>query len=443
YKECSTEKQRLGRVIASLEDQLAEKQQAVRHLEEAGDEDRTERETKISLLERKLAEMEAAQGLHGPGSNGALQTREVRESAPADDSRSGETCPRCGAALAQVDQAIQSAIKREKEDQTLVCLYRMQDLLKGRISDRVATPTPPPTRVPSPSRDPSARVVQSPQEERETLRQRHQLVTEQLKGLFRQRQQLEQSQKQPGGGKEGRSGEPPKPEEVLVVPKSTRPPEGQPAAPDVPSSSSSAEVQSLQQLLKEKTEMISSMASEIQALQQKNESLMKAKLRFQQQIQQIRNLPKQRPERSAPELQVPRISVGLGQDLQSTQGSDSSVPSPQSDEPPFTGSGEDLSQAPRVSHHPTGAEDQRRDSSSDEAAGQMPPGPRCARVPAVAPTKPFSIELIPPPQGDNEGALLSPRGSALLSPRPFVPTRPWSPFKFRGNPELPENSEKH
>ncbi|KAL8196934.1 UNVERIFIED_CONTAM: hypothetical protein K2H54_002280, partial [Gekko kuhli] len=465
HAECSSEKQRLDRLVASLEEQLAEKDRALRCLEEARDKDRAEKEMRISLLEQKLAEMEAVQDLPRRVADTALESQGVRESTPGEDSRSHGACRHCSAALAQLNQAIESAEKREKEDRTLACLYQLRDLLKGSLSDWAPVPklpqksqrgmaaclflstyaglfhSLPPTQVQSPSRDPPARVTPSPQEEKEILRHRHQLVTEQLKGLFRQRQQLEQAKKQPGGGKEERLREPRKSQEALDATESTRPPEEQPAAPDVPSGS--AEVQRLQQLLKEKTETISSMASEIQALQQKNESLMKAKLRFQQQIQQIRNLPKPRPERSTLELLVPRLSATLGQDSHSAQGSDSSVPSPQSDEPPFTGSREDLSQAPFCSQPHTGAEDQWRSHSPDVGPGQVPQGSPSPLIPTGSSSKPSALELLPFLPADSEGALASPRGSALLSPRPFAPPRPWSPFRFKGNPELPEGGEKN
>ncbi|XP_060115971.1 uncharacterized protein LOC132587671 [Heteronotia binoei] len=437
YAECSSEKQHLDRLVASLEEQLAEKEQALRRLKEAGDEARAEKERKTSLLETKLAETEAVQELLRPGSNTALETLEAQENVLGEDSGSQGTCHRCRAALARLNQAIRSAEKREKEDRTLACLYQLRELLKGSLADWA----PVPKLVQSPSPDPVAKVTQSPQEEKEILRHRHQLVTEQLKGLFRQRQLLEQSKKQPGGGKEERLWEPQKSQGVLGAPESTRPPAEQPAASDVPSNST--EVPRLQQLLKEKTETISCMASEIQTLQQKNESLMKAKLRFQQQIQLIRNLPKQRPERSTLELLVPRLSVTPGQDSHSAQGSDSSVPSPQSDEPPFTGSREDLSQAQCGAQPHAGSEDQPRGSSPNEGTDQMPRTPSGSPIPSGSSGKPFSLELIPPLQADSEGALASPRGSALLSPRPFGPPRPWSPFKFRGNPELPESREKH
>ncbi|XP_077174130.1 uncharacterized protein LOC143827930 isoform X2 [Paroedura picta] len=435
--DCRSEKERLDKLVSSLEEQLAEKERALRQLKEAGEEDRAEKETKILLLEQKLAEMEAAQDLPRHGSNTTPVTPELQENVPGEDSGAQGPCRCCGTALAQLNQAIQSAEKREKEDRTLACLYQLRDLLKGIPSDRALVPKP----VQSPSRNPASKVTQSPLEEREILRHRHQLVTEQLQGLFRQRQQLEQSKKPPGGAKEERWREPRKSPQVLAAPESNRPPEEPPAAPDVPSPS--ADVQRLQQLLREKTETISSMASEIHALQQKNESLMKAKLRFQQQIQQIRNLPKQRPERSTLELLVPRLSVTLGQDSHSGQGSDSSVPSPQSDEPPFTGSREDLSQALGGSQPHASAEEQQRGASPDEDLGQVPRAPPSPPIPAGSSRKHLSLELIPSLPADSEGALASPRGSALLSPRPFGPPRPWSPFKFRGNSELPESGEKH
>ncbi|XP_054858818.1 centrosome-associated protein CEP250 [Eublepharis macularius] len=434
--ECRSEKQHLDRIVASLEEQLAEKEQALKRLEEAENVSRTEKEMKISALERKLAEIEAVQDLPGLGSHNAPETREMGKNGTGKDEESQGRCSRRSTAPAQLNEVIQSAEKQDEEELTLGGLNQAKDLLKGSVSDQ--PPVPRPEQSPSP--DTAVKVIPSPQEEKEILKWRHQLVTEQLKGLFKQRQQQEQSKKQLGRSKEERSQAPRKPQEA--VPESARPSEGQSADPDMPSSS--AEVQRLQRLLKEKMETISSMASEIQALQQKNESLMKAKLRFQQQIQQIRNLPKQRPEKSNAELLVPRLSASLGQDVHSAEGSDSSVPSPQSDEPPFTGSREDLRKALDLPHQHVGAED-RKGSTSDESTCQrhfsaLPSAQ--SRPPAVPSAKP-KLELVLPLQADSEGSLLSPRGSALLSPRPFGPPRPWSPFKFKGSPDIPEDREKH
>ncbi|XP_043932241.1 GRIP and coiled-coil domain-containing protein 2-like [Protopterus annectens] len=62
FSECSTEKQRLASMVSSLEQQLSEKEQTLRHVERIHETEKTELEIKISSLELKLAEMEILGG---------------------------------------------------------------------------------------------------------------------------------------------------------------------------------------------------------------------------------------------------------------------------------------------------------------------------------------------------------------------------------------------
>ncbi|XP_053128649.1 GRIP1-associated protein 1 isoform X2 [Hemicordylus capensis] len=301
-----------------------------------------------------------------------------------------------------------------------------------------------------------AKVVKSPQREKERLIQQHQLVTEQLKELFRQRQQQQQAgyRKWPRGPKEESPVEISKPQEILAVPESIGlPREGQPQSQDI--SSSSEEKQSLQQQLKEKTETISAMLSEIQALQQKNESLMKAKLRFQQQIQEIHQVPTQQPHKSTAELLVPRLAASTGQDLPGAQGSSSTGTSPQSDDPALSScSREGLHLATQKPPCQPITGDERSSLSSDHRAMHLPltkltllsAGPPIFQPDLSDPAEPSIIlsldsraSLAPESHTDSEGATLSPRGPALLSPRPFGLQRPRSPFKFKGSTESLED----
>ncbi|KAJ6664137.1 hypothetical protein lerEdw1_008352 [Lerista edwardsae] len=464
FTECSSEKQRLEQLITSLEEEMVEKEQALRDLKQAKDMDRTELEVKISSLEQKIAEMEAMQSPPSPKPNKALQVLEGKKdgSTPGKESRSWPACSHCSAALLQLNQLIQSCAEKssgkQEEEATLTYLYQVQELLKGKVQgENLAS-----ILGRRQTRKPDAEVRKTPQEEQESLKHQHQLVTEQLKGLFRQRKQLQEAggKKQPGGPKTEDLVGTSKSQEVRAMLESTGlAKEGQPEALAAPGNG--GEVQNLQQQLKEKTEMISSMASEIQALQEKNESLMRAKLRFQQQIQEIRELPKKRwPEKSKVELPVPKLPPSLGKDLQSAQWGDSSAPPPQSDGvASLSRSQEDLQVARQGSqHHPT-AEDLQSILSSvprapcppptrsagQEAASSAWPLPSQADLSGAAvPSITLSIDTRtslqdPQSHADAEGALLSPGGSALLSPRPFGPQRPWAPFKFKSGPEPLEN----
>ncbi|KAJ7311150.1 hypothetical protein JRQ81_006754 [Phrynocephalus forsythii] len=290
-----------------------------------------------------------------------------------------------------------------------------------------------------------AKTTPSPWRDQESLKVQHQLVTEQLKGLFRQRgQRLQQAplEKNPLGSQEQTPLAPQTSQGLLTAPESFRFPKSQPASMNI--QYSKGEEHNLQEQLKEKTQIISTMASEIQDLKQKNENLMQAKLRFQQQIQDIRRLSKRQPESSSAELAVPRLH-SLAAGLQSAQGSDNSLPSAQSDELVLSRlpSQKDLGPVPQEPERSTNAGTQQSSSTSDAI---------CALVPALAlqsgpslsaPSVP-SIKLSPRSvtslqDSESEGPLLSPRDPTLLSPRPFASPRPWSPFKSQGSPEPPED----
>ncbi|XP_062998675.1 golgin subfamily A member 6-like protein 24 [Elgaria multicarinata webbii] len=280
-----------------------------------------------------------------------------------------------------------------------------------------------------------------------SLTQQQRLVTEQLKDLFSsQRRRQEAGPRAHPGGLQGKSAVAPcKPAGMLAAADSARPLEGaQPGSLAHPSSE--GEAQSLQQQPKETAETMSSMASEIQALRQKNESLMKAKLRFQQQIQEIRNISKQQPERSSPEMLVPRLSVSWQQDLQS----DSSEAPPQSDESASSvHGGESPATVPRDIQLHSGTEDKRSHASSTAAAAAAaattplwPTRPAASPLPShsdLSDTGAATSLHDPRRPAEGEGAFLCLQGSVLLSPRPFGPQRPWSPFKFKVSPDAPEN----
>nr|XP_060611904.1 coiled-coil domain-containing protein 102A-like [Anolis sagrei ordinatus] len=308
--------------------------------------------------------------------------------------------------------------------------------------------------------EPGAKAIRSPQQEQESLKLQHQLVTQQLKGIFRQRAQQKQSSQKSGRLQEGSSAVSPASQGTLVGTESLQfSAEGEPESQDIGCSREEAE--SLRQQLKQNAERISSMASEIEALKQKNENLVKGKLRFQQQIQEIRRLSRQQPEKGTPNLPIPRSADKLHLDFESTQESGSSLPSPQSDEPTITMHGQEKLTV--ALQHPSLSRDEDKEGhlSADgtDARHSSLVGPTVHDSPVVVahlqlhpdvpdPSTP-SIRLPSdeelavlheaPNPAESEGAFLRPQSPALLSPRPFGLSRPWSPFKSRASPEHSDN----
>ncbi|XP_015745057.2 nuclear mitotic apparatus protein 1-like isoform X4 [Python bivittatus] len=300
-----------------------------------------------------------------------------------------------------------------------------------------------------------AKVIGNPPQELEGLRLQHHLVTEQLKDLFRQRQQQQEGPRKhhDGGLKEKSSAASQNAPELLTTASESL---GLPEESYLEfggASRSEEAAQSLQQQLKAKTEMISAMACEIQALKEKNENLIKAKLRFQQQIQQIRQLSKRQPEKSPSELLVPRLSISPRDDLQSSHCNEMLAFSPQGGEAPFSSHGS------RETQHAAVWEQWLQACSEDEQSGTslntrmvqkgptpLPPDashqPHGSLSDTSSPANKLLLAPMVSPKGplshaQGERALLSPCSSGLLSPKPFGAPRPWSPF--RESAESPEN----
>ncbi|XP_072837671.2 uncharacterized protein LOC110084461 isoform X3 [Pogona vitticeps] len=347
----------------------------------------------------------------------------------------------CAECISEKEQLVASLEKQlEEKEQALRDLRQAKDVDRTRKENKMSA-----LELKGRHGDWDAKSPQSPQRDQESLKLQHQLVTEQLKGLFRQREQhlqLTGSKKHPHGPQEQSSVAPQTSPGMPTTTESISFHEGQPASLNV--HYSKGEVQSLQEQLKEKTQTISTMASEIQELKQKNESLMKAKLRFQQQIQDIRRLSKQQPERSSAELVVARLH-GSGAGLQSTQGTDRLLPSPQSDEPVLSSlpGQENLQPTRQEPELSTDAGKEQRGPSPDTFSASVPTLPLHSDPTLSGPPVPsikLSLGTLTSLQDpESEGALLSPRGSTLLSPKPFGFPRPWSPFKARGSPEPPED----
>ncbi|XP_065414537.1 rootletin isoform X7 [Chrysemys picta bellii] len=422
YTECSSEKLRLEQLVASLEHQLAEREQALRHLRQASEMEKTKLEIQASSLELKLPEVEVLRD-DAHRRNQASGPPEVQNWGPRQSraSRSEGKCSQCDAFLAQLNKMIQSCTEKGavlQEDQTLTYLCELQGLLKG-LSQCTA-----------------GQVTRSPQEKSQTLEQQHQLVTEQnARGAIK-----------PHG----------KPPQELREKQ-------QPVPGDLGFSTSTEEAQSLRLQLQEKTEMISAMASEIQGLQQKNEHLMKAKLRFQQQIQDIRSLQQQRQERSDSDLLVPRLSSRQELELGLSQRSDGSAP-PTGGDPHASlylakqvvlpEAGDELC---CFSSESSGSQSHRSQAGSelpalplsklpaDPVTGKLPPPstlPLPASTSASGKSSPEarSAPVSPRSQPGSQESSYTPKGAVLLSPRPFRAQRLGSPFKFRVSPEPPGES---
>ncbi|XP_005309267.2 centrosome-associated protein CEP250 isoform X1 [Chrysemys picta bellii] len=459
YTECSSEKLRLEQLVASLEHQLAEREQALRHLRQASEMEKTKLEIQASSLELKLPEVEVLRD-DAHRRNQASGPPEVQNWGPRQSraSRSEGKCSQCDAFLAQLNKMIQSCTEKGavlQEDQTLTYLCELQGLLKG-LSQCTA-----------------GQVTRSPQEKSQTLEQQHQLVTEQLKGLFRQRQQLQSGHRKLSRDQKDECSVEQWVKNSQVNARGAIKPHGkppqelrekqQPVPGDLGFSTSTEEAQSLRLQLQEKTEMISAMASEIQGLQQKNEHLMKAKLRFQQQIQDIRSLQQQRQERSDSDLLVPRLSSRQELELGLSQRSDGSAP-PTGGDPHASlylakqvvlpEAGDELC---CFSSESSGSQSHRSQAGSelpalplsklpaDPVTGKLPPPstlPLPASTSASGKSSPEarSAPVSPRSQPGSQESSYTPKGAVLLSPRPFRAQRLGSPFKFRVSPEPPGES---
>ncbi|XP_074822074.1 uncharacterized protein LOC141995112 isoform X6 [Natator depressus] len=429
YTECSSEKLRLEQLVSSLEHQLAEREQALRHLRQASEPEKNKLEIQASSLELKLAEVEVlrdnAHRRHQASGPTEVQNWGPRQSC---DSHSQGKCSRCDAFLDQLNKMIQSCTEKGdalQEDQALTYLCDLQGLLK-RLSHCAAN-----------------QVTRSPQEKSQTLEQQHRLVIEQnTRGAIKPHgtppQELKEKQ--------------------------------QPMPGDLGFSNNTDEAQSLRLQLQEKTEMISAMASEIQGLQQKNEHLMKAKLQFQQQIQDIRSLQQQRQERSDSDLLVPRLSSRQELELGLSQWSEGSAP-PSGGDPHASSLCPLHSRAALYLAKLPEAGDELRCFSSESSGSQSPRSQAGSEPPVLPlsklPADPVTGKLPPPStlplpasnsasgksspevrsspvsprsQPGSQESSYTPKGAVLLSPRPFRAQRLGSPFKFRMSPEPPGES---
>ncbi|XP_030042305.1 nucleoprotein TPR [Microcaecilia unicolor] len=480
YTECSTEKQRLEQLVTSLSEQLAEKNQNLRHLGQLKEMEKTEMDIKHSSLELKLAEIEVSKETKSAETKCHVvpwsPQRVGRQEKQATVSQ--KKCSRCETFLEQLDKKIQDCTgknveRQEEQNQVLSVLYQLQELLKG-LTKRV---------------DLDARVTQSLQTDNERMKRQHQLVTEQLKSLFKEKQQLTKAYNRlPSKQKRESSTEEwmKKSRVVKNVLEAIKSQEKEQEelqeerqrlqeSLELQSTVDEREVQNLRLQLGERMEMISSMASEIKMLREKNESLMKAKLRFQQQIQNIQSLSQQGRRRTVADPSIPRLcsssdteSVQTCQSYESESSTsgckDSSLPTRES---LYLEKQVPVSET-KVSQHsllPEGAHLFKNSPEESETVSEVPtPGSSRSTTPphmrALSPllrlnlptlpakswkkTSSDTSPLSPRSQSGSDGSWetqtsLTPKCSVLLSPRPFQPQKQESAFKFGEKPESPRN----
>ncbi|XP_040198881.1 golgin subfamily A member 6-like protein 22 isoform X2 [Rana temporaria] len=414
YTECSTERVRLEQLVTSLQKQTEEKEQSIKHLQQIREMEKTEMDIERSSLELKLAEMQQQYGK--TSSNNIVQGAQtgVKSWSPrvGQPPASSHKCSRCEVFLQQVEKTIKGCQERnvelqEEKNQTLVCLYQLQDVLKNMSKQ---------TKI-------NEEVVQNLQVDNEALKHQHKLVTEQLKGLFKGKQNLESAYKQiPKDEKPAddwtvksrlvknvlNSVKAHKEHQENVVKEKRQQEEQQ----NLHGESEEKDVKKLQTQLKEQQEKIFTMSSEIKVLREKNESLMKAKLRFQQQVQQIRSISQLGCEKEPRDPIVPRLSRDTKashkeNELESnSQGSSTPVAGNQTPDGSWAGS-------QQSSRSPTPINTNNATSSP----------PRLNFPGTMGRSWRNSMEgslLSPRSNADSDGPL-TPRSSTLLSPRPYQP----------------------
>ncbi|KAM4748962.1 uncharacterized protein WCC33_006373 [Rhinophrynus dorsalis] len=444
YTECSTEKMRLEQLVATLQQQMAEKEQTVRHLEQMREMEKTEMDIERSSMELKVAEMQAQK--ENVSSQPLEQINQVgmkrwdSNGVKAEDA--SHKCARCEAFLQQLDKTIKDCQGRnielqEEKSQILTSLYHLQEILKDLSIQ---------TKV-------NEQVANTLQVDNETLKKQHRKVTEQLKTLFKEKENLSKAyRKLPKEGKptddwsvtsrlvknvlssiKGHE----KQQEKLGQEKVHL----QEELHNLQEETRDKDIRSLQKQLKEKSDKISTMASEIKVLQEKNESLMKAKLRFQQQVQHIRSISHTGRERDLTHPAVPPLSSDY-KSSHSGKETEFVIPSTQ-----------DLSVSMAVKQTSS-------QSSSEESCPASPQNSRPltpVNIRFTSPTSPLKLNLpgtiekswrrsnegsplSPRSQADSEGTVdtqgsLTPRTSALLSPRPYQPQKTTQILRYGRSPE--------
>ncbi|XP_069480435.1 myosin heavy chain, cardiac muscle isoform-like isoform X2 [Ambystoma mexicanum] len=491
FTECSTEKLRLEQLVESLEQQLAERDQALRHLKQLREMEKTEMEIKVSSLALKLAQSDdlterESRGSRtmSPASSGLWTPKKVQTSGhqKKEEADVGTKCSRCETFLEKLNKMIDDCKARggdlqEEKNQALTGLSQLQEILKGLTEH---------ARL-------DEQVLDTLQSDNERLRRQHQMVTEQLKGLFKEKQKLAKAYEKLPREQKGEGST----EEMMKKSRVARNVMEAVGSEEKQYAKLEAEVQRLQEELRwkqspdggesemqnmrsqlgQKMETISAMANEIKTLREKNESLMKAKLRFQQQVQHIRSISDQGKKRDTPEPFVPRLTSGS--DAESTinlpsYGSEpSSLGSRRSSLPDQATQFQEMQMVTSNARQQNSANIQRegwrplRYSPDGSRTESEQPTPENSR-----PSTPLNLRTTPPPPLSRQKpssstssvktlkgpspdiSLLSPRSqgesvesgetlisttpslSALLSPRPYRQQQPHT-FKFGDNHNHP------
>ncbi|KAM9311799.1 uncharacterized protein PAF06_009660 [Gastrophryne carolinensis] len=423
YTECSTEKVRLEQLVTSLQKQVEDKVQELRHLQQLREMEKTEMAIERSSMELKMAEIqEQCENATSTNIEQKAPTGNKNLSPKSVPLASGpHKCARCDVFLQQIETVIKGCQERnvelqEEKNQTLSVLYQLQDILKDLSKQ---------TKV-------NKQVAKTIQVDNDTLKQQHKLVTEQLKGLFKEKKQLSNAyekfpkEEKPADDWTIKSR---LVKNVLNSVKRQTEDQGEVSKERTQheelqnlSGESEENVHNLQKLLKEKTEKMSTMASEIKTLREKNESLMKAKLRFQQQVQQIRSISQPRLEKEPTDPTVPRLSedpkYSYKDSDQESCSQETLMAGTQTPEGSWTGYFQNSRSSTPISSNTTASSPFKLN-----LPGTM--GKSWRNSTEGSPLSPRS-------NADSE-APLTPRASALLSPRPYQPRNTKQLHKFGEN----------
>ncbi|XP_073435636.1 uncharacterized protein [Dendrobates tinctorius] len=415
YTECSTEKVRLEQLVNSLQKQVEEKERALKHLQHIREVEKTEMSIEKSSLELKLVEMQEPNGRVSSFNIGNASHTEQKSSSHigSQNEESKNNCPRCEVFLQQLDKAIKGCQERnvelqEQKDQTLASLYQLQDILKNLSKQ---------TKV-------NEQVAQALQVDNETLKNHHKLVTEQLKVLFKEKQSLGNAYKKISQEEKPADDWTEKSRLVKNVLRSVKvnkdlskdKMDPQVDLQNPPREIAEKDIRKLQRQLEEKSEKISTMASEIKMLKEKNDSLMKAKLRFQQQVQQIRSISQIGQKKEPTDPTVPRLSGGSRNLQEAESGSQGSLTSVTGNQTPE----EFWSDSVQSSRSPTPI----NTSATHSPARLNIPGAMSKSWRSHAEGSPLSPRSQSEMEGSGEAlGPFSPRASALLSPRPYQPRK--------------------
>ncbi|XP_073508925.1 uncharacterized protein [Phyllobates terribilis] len=415
YTECSTEKIRLEQLVNSLQKQVEGKEQALKHLQHIREVEKTEMSIEKSSLELKLVEMQEPNGNVSSFNigNASHTERKSRSYIGSQNEESQNNCQRCEVFLQQLEKAIKGCQERnvelqEQKDQTLASLYQLQDVLKNLSKQ---------TKV-------NEQVAQALQVDNETLKIQHKLVTEQLKVLFKEKQSFGNAYKKISQEEKPTDDWTEKSrlvKNVLTSVKANKDlskdkKDPQDDLQNPPREMAEKDISKLQRQLEEKSEKISTLASEIKMLKEKNESLMKAKLRFQQQVQQIRSISQTGHKKEPTDPIVPRLSGGSRNLQEAESGSQGSLTLVTGNQTP-EGFWSDSVQSSRS---PTPI----NTSATHSPARLNIPGAMSKSWRSHAEGSPLSPQSLGEMEGSGEAlGPFSPRASALLSPRPYQPRK--------------------